>query len=299
MTLRIVAVPYRYDERNVGLGLGPQALLNDGLLDALREAGVDLAEPVFADLPDEDRTDESIAVNIGRLGARVGELVADACGPGNRVLVLAGDDTASVGVIAGLQRVSGAAHRIGLLWLDAHGDFNTPETSVSNLLAGMPVAILAGLAGPLWRDAAMLAATIPADRILIAGVRELDSPEEQLMRSTDVTVLRHAEALDGTSFAAAVNRLAERVDEIYLHVDLDVLDPSLVPSSSTPSPDGMTIRQLDNLLGTAYATGKVGVMGVAGLNPGGGKLGDLSVASTQKLLVSALVRWTRGDGEGA
>ncbi|HEV2129391.1 MAG TPA: arginase family protein [Thermomicrobiales bacterium] len=298
MTLRIVAVPYRYDERNTGLGLGPQALLDDGLLGELSDAGVDVAEPVFAELPDEERTDESIAVNIGRLGAHVGEQVATACGAGNRVLVLAGDDTASVGVISGLQRASGAGHRIGLVWLDAHGDFNTPETSVSNLLAGMPVAILAGLAGPLWRDAAMLAATIPTNRIVIAGVRELDSPEEQLMRSTDVTVLRHAEALDGTSFAAAVTRLAERVDEIYLHVDLDVLDPSLVPSSSTPSPDGMTIRQLDDLLGTVYATGRVGVMGVAGLNPGGGKLGDLSVASMQKLLVAAVPKWTREGGEG-
>jgi arginase len=297
MTLRIVAVPYRYDERNDGLGLGPQALLDHGLLEALRNDGMDIADPVFAELPQGEKTADPIAVNIGRLGAQVGELVADARSGDQRVLVLAGDDTASVGVISGLQRARGAAHRIGLVWLDAHGDFNTPETSVSNILAGMPIAILAGLAGPLWREAAMLAATVPTDRIVIAGTRELDKAEEQLLRSTEVAVLRQREALDEVSFAAAIGRLADRVEEIYVHIDIDVLDPSLVPSSSTPAPDGMTIRQLEQLLATVFATRKVCVLGVAGLNPGGGNLGKRSVASTHKLLVSALPLWQQQSGD--
>lgn len=298
MTLRIVAVPYRYDERNQGLGLGPQALLDHELLDALRSGGMDVGEPVFAKLPDCDRAADPIAVNIGRLGAHVSELVADARSGDHRVLVLAGDDTASVGVISGLQRARGAAHRIGLVWLDAHGDFNTPETSVSNILAGMPIAILAGLAGPLWREAALLAATVPTDRIVIAGIRELDRAEDQLLRSTEVAVLRQPEALDGASFAAAIKRLSDRVEEIYVHIDLDVLDPSLVPSSSTPAPDGMSIQQLEQLLNTVFATRKVCVLGIAGLNPGGGNLGKRSVASAHKLLVSAVPSWQQAGDPG-
>ena len=291
MKLRIVAVPYRYDERNDGLGRGPQALLDQGLAGALHEAGLEPPEVVTAELPDSERVDGPVAVNIGRLGANVGTLVAQGHDRGQRMLVLAGDDTASVGVISGLQQCCGAAHRVGIVWLDAHGDFNTPETSVSNILAGMPLAILAGLAGPLWREAAMLAATVPTDRMLIAGVRELDDAEEQLLRSTDVQVLRHAETLAGSTFADAVKRLAEKVDEMYVHVDLDVLDPSLVPSSSTPSPRGMSLRQLDSLLTTVFATGKVGVIGVAGLNPGAGQRGRRSVQSAHSLLVSAMPHW--------
>lgn len=297
MTLRIVTVPYRYDERNDGLGLGPQALIDAGLLDALRQAGIDIVDPATAELPDDERNPDSVAISIGRLGAHVGALVAEGRQQGSRVLVLAGDDTASVGVISGLQRANGAAHRIGVVWLDAHGDFNTPETSVSNILAGMPVAILAGLAGPLWREAAMLAATVPTDRIVIAGVRELDGPEEQLLRSTDVTVLRQ-EALDPTTFGDAIARLADKVDELYLHIDLDVLDPSLVPSASTPAPDGMSLRQVGSLIETVVSTGKVGVLGVAGLNPGGGKRGQRSVESTQQLLLGSVPGWV-GAANGA
>ena len=111
--------------------------------------------------------------------------------------MLAGDDTAAIGVVSGLQQADGAGAAIGVVWVDAHGDFNTPETSFSGILAGMPVAILAGLAGPLWREAAGLAAPVPTDRIVLAGTRELDDKESELLRSTDVRVLHagdlHAE----------------------------------------------------------------------------------------------------------
>jgi arginase len=289
--LRIVEVPYRYDERNDGLGRGPRALLEQGLVDALQRAGVGEAHVVVAELPESERVDGPIAVNIGRLGANVGALVSEGHEAGERMLVIAGDDTAAVGVVSGLQQCCGAAHRIGIVWRDAHGDFNTPETSVSNILAGMPLAILAGLAGPLWREAAMLVATIPTDRIVIAGVRELDDAEAQLLRSTDVQVLRQEGALAGDAFASAVRRVADKVDDLYVHIDLDVLDPSLVPSSSTPSPRGMSLRQLEGLLGIAFDTGKVSVLGVAGLNPGGGQRGQRSVQSTESLLVAAIPRW--------
>src|SRR5665811_323232 len=149
MRLNVVTVPYRYDELRDGLGLGPGALLDAGLIEALREANIDVSDPVEAHLADDERIDGPIAVNIGRLGAQVGHNVARGRKDGGRVLVLAGDDTVSVGVISGLQLEHGAGHRIGIVWFDAHGDFNTPETSVSNILAGMPLAILAGLAGCL------------------------------------------------------------------------------------------------------------------------------------------------------
>lgn len=296
MKLRIVEVPYRYDERHDGLGRGPRALLDAGLVDRLRETPVGTPDVVTAELPESERVDGPVAVNIGRLGANVGALVGEGHDRDERVLVLAGDDTAAVGVVSGLQQSRGAAHRIGVVWFDAHGDFNTPETSVSNILAGMPLAILAGLAGPLWREAAMLAATIPTDRIVVAGIRELDDAEEQLLTSTDVRLLRQEDALAGTTFADVVAKLADRVDDLYVHIDLDVLDPSLVPSSSTPSPRGMSLQQLEGLLDVTFRTGKVAVLAVAGLNPGGGQRGQQSVKSTRSLLESVVPRWV-GRGQ--
>ena len=162
----------------------------------------------------------------------------------------------------------------------------------------MPVAILAGLAGPLWRGAAGLAAPMPTNRILIAGVRELDEREATLLRSTDVQVLRSPEVTSGSSLAQAIRRLLQACNLICLHVDLDLLDPSLVPSSSTPTPDGLTIEQAARLIGEFLATGKVAVLSIAGLNPGGGLLGQTSVGSAQSLIDAALPSWTTAPSDG-
>jgi len=298
MRIDVVTVPYRYDERSDGSGRGPEALVEAGLFDKLAGLGIDTRGPLISTLPDDERAAGSIAINVGRLGAHTAELVAVSRSDGAGVLVIAGDDTATVGVVSGLQRAHGAGARIGLVWLDAHGDFNTPETSYSGILAGMPVAILAGLAGPLWRGAAGLAAPMPTDRIVISGVRDLDEREATLLQSTDVRVVTAREATTGNAHVHAVNRLAGTCDILCLHIDLDVLDPSLVPSSVTPEPGGLSVRQAANLISVVLETGKVAVVSLAGLNPGAGQLGRRSTASTMSLIEAILPHWTT-TGSGA
>jgi arginase len=293
MRLRPVLVPYRYDERETGLGRGPGALLAAGLSERLTAAGHEVAPPVTAELPAAERAEGPVAVNIGRLGAKTAELVAAARRAGEGALVLAGDDTAAVGIVAGLQQAVGAAAPIGVLWLDAHGDFNTPETSFSGILAGMPVAILAGLAGPLWRGAAGLAAPIPTDRIVLAGTRDLDEKEAALLRATAVGVVTTAEVREGPAFVAAVNRLAATCAALYLHIDLDVLDPRLVPSSSTPAEKGLEIAEAATAAKTVLGTGKVAAVGLTSLNPGAGARGERSTKSALALLERALTGWER------
>lgn len=297
MRLHVVTVPYRYDERDNGSGRGPEALIEAGLTGMLEGAGFEVMGPHESELLESERVDGPIAVNVGRLGAHTAGLVHTARGKGGIALVLSGDDTAMVGVVSGLQRAHGAGAAIGIVWLDAHGDFNTPETSYSGILAGMPVAILAGLAGPLWRGAAGLSAPVSTDRILIAGVRELDEREATLLRSTDVQVITSDDVASGNALAQAIQRLDRSCDMMCLHVDLDLLDPSLVPSSATPSPDGLTIEQAARLIGDVLATGKVAVLSVAGLNPGAGPLGKTSVSSAMALIERAASAW-RAAGHG-
>ncbi len=293
MRLQPVIVPYRYDERDEGLGRGPGALLRAGLAQRLEACGHDVAEPVEAVLSDQERTRGPVAMNIGRLGGKTAALIAGARATGMGALVLAGDDTAAIGAVAGLQQAAGAGAAIGIVWLDAHGDFNTPETSYSGILAGMPVAILAGLAGPLWRGAAHLDAPIPTDRILIAGARDLDEQEANLIRSTDVRLLTTDEIRTGDGLASAVRRLAATCELIYLHVDLDVLDPALVPSASTPSANGLSIAETATAMTTVLHTGIVAAVGIAGLNPGAGVRGERSTKSTLALIEQALTTWTK------
>jgi len=292
MNIDVVSIPYRYDQRSEGLGAGPDALLATGLIAELQDAKVGIGGVAVAELEADTIEPGRTAVNIGHLGARTAELVAAARERGSGVLVLAGDDTASIGVVAGMQAAGGAGERIGVVWIDAHGDFNTPETSYSGILAGMPVAILAGLAGPLWREAAGLLAPIPTDRILLAGARELDEKEETLLQSTEVRLVRDAQLRDKSTFNDAVQRLANRCQSLVLHVDLDVLDPRFVPSASTPSPNGLTVEELIGILQRVLQTGKVAVIALSSLNPGAGNRGQRSVNSAREVLLGAMPTWT-------
>ncbi len=291
MTVHIVTVPYRYDEYMDGLGRGPVALLEAGLQDRLRAVGVETTEPQESTLPEEERVQGPIAANIGTLGRHTAELVCKSLADGNPVLVLAGDDTASIGVLSGVQQAFDGK-RIGLVWIDAHADFNTPETTFSGILAGMPVAIVAGLAGPIWRESANLRHTLPTDQILIAGLRSTDEKETLLLRSTDVRVIDAKSPQRAPLFEAAVERLLAHVDLVVVNVDLDVLDPQYVPSASTPEANGLTPRQVAWMVDLVAQRGKAAVICVTSLNPGAGARGEKSVNSTLQLLEQSLTHWS-------
>lgn len=291
MLVDVICVPYRYDRHGEGIGGGPDALRNAGLAERLRQAGLAIGEERSAHLPDAERESGRTAVNIGKLGSHTAQLLGTSRNAGHGALVLAGDDTAAIGVVAGLQAAEGAGTPIGIVWMDAHGDFNTPETSYSGILAGMPLAILAGLAGPLWREAAGLASPIATDRLVLAGTRDLDEKEAELLRSTDVRVVPVREVREGAPFSEVINWLAGRSTLLYLHVDLDVLDPRFVPSASTPAADGLTVDELAQAMASVLETGKVAAITVTSLNPGAGSRGQRSLASALALLEKALPAW--------
>jgi arginase len=292
MLVDVISVPYRYDRHGEGVGAGPDALRGAGLTDRLSKAGLTVGAEKVARLADSDREDGHTAVNIGKLGANTAQLVKTSLQSSNGALVLAGDDTAAIGVVAGLQAAVGAGTPLGIVWLDAHGDFNTPETSYSGILAGMPLAILAGLAGPLWREAAGLAAPIATDRLVLAGTRDVDEKEAELLRSTDVRVIPVAGVREGAPLADVVDWLARRSTLLYLHVDLDVLDPRFIPSASTPAADGLKVDELARAMSTVLGTGKVAAVTVTSLNPSAGTRGQRSLESALTLLEKALPAWS-------
>ncbi|MCO5224644.1 MAG: arginase family protein [Thermomicrobiales bacterium] len=296
MPVHIVTVPYRYDEYMDGMGRGPIALLRAGLRSRLNAVGVETTDPKESKLPDDERVDGPIAANIGALGRHTAELVRDALSNDDTVLVIAGDDTATIGVVSGVQLAKPDA-KIGVVWIDAHPDFNTPETSFSGILAGMPVAILAGLAGPIWRESANLRHTLPTDHIVIAGVRMLDEKEGGLLHSTDVRVIEAKSPQRSQLFEQAIERLASRVDAIVVNVDLDVLDPQYVPSASTPEANGLSPRQVAWMISQVTKHGKTAAVSVTSLNPGAGARGEKSVASTLSVLEQALPGWQFSQGE--
>lgn len=185
--------------------------------------------------PFRDSVYASRLVNTALAGA-----VREARARGELPIVIAGSCDASMGVVAGFPH-----DRAGVVWIDAHGDFNTPESSTSGFFGGMSVAVLTGECyRAVWAEVGD-ATPIPEDRVVLVGIRDL-SPEaerERLERSA-VTVVQ-----PGGDIEQAIARLLERVDDVYLHVDLDGLDPEIAPGIvDPPVPGGLTLDDLEGLI---------------------------------------------------
>ncbi|MEX5721390.1 arginase family protein [Geodermatophilus maliterrae] len=165
--------------------------------------------------------------------------------PGTVPVLLSGNCNTTLGVLAGL-RASG--RRVGLLWLDAHGDFNTPEEDTGGFLDGQGLAIAVG------RCWTALAAGIPgfaplSERdVVLAGARDLTPAQQRTLRASDVTWLRPAQVRDAAAVEAALDGLVGRVDVVHWHVDLDVYDPSIAPANDYAAPGGLTVGEVLDLL---------------------------------------------------
>ena len=224
------------------------------------------------------------------IGGAIAESVAAARRAGAGVVLTGGDCTHSTGVLGGLQAAHGPGARIGLVWFDAHGDCNTPRTTRSGMLGGMPVAVCAGLAHPGWRERSHIIVPLPTDRILMVDVRNLDPEEQQLIRATDITIAAAAAGLPGADLASSVAGLAARSDLLYLHIDSDILDASLVPNHGTKEPNGPSMVQVQTAIEAVIATGKVAALAVVSVY-GEGEGSAISVASGIELIGGALRSW--------
>lgn len=281
-------VPIRYNGHEPALsGSDPvDAYLTSGGLAAFDVTTV--SEPSF---PEERRAAEPTE-NLGILGGEIAKAVAEGRRGGQPVLVIGGNCASVPGVIGGLQEAHGPAVRIGLVWFDAHGDFNTPRTTRSGMLGGMPVAVSAGLAYPRWRELSRQPAPLPTDRILMVDVRNLDEAEEQLIRATDVVIAAPAAGFPGDNLEQAVTDLAERCELLYLHIDSDILDERYVPNHRTKEPNGPSMEQVLAAIETVMATGKVAALAIVSVWADGDG-GKTAVSSGIELLRAGIDSWRR------
>jgi arginase len=194
------------------------------------------AQTVTAELPPGD-TWARLAVLFGR----VADTVAGAAGAGTRPVVLSGDCTTALGTMAGLQR---AGLDPGIVWFDAHGDVQTLETTASGYLGGLPVRLLAGYRPELIADALGLR-PVAEHRIVLVGARDLDPPE--------VTYL--AGAAIGRAEVTGLDQAVLPDGPLYVHVDLDVIDPAGLPGLRYPAPGGAGAADVAAALRLLLATG--------------------------------------------
>lgn len=286
-SLRVIGVRYRGSIPAPGDERALNAYAASGVYQSAR-VPFEIVEPAF---PEEKRKTEE-PDNLGLMGSAIATAVAQARYEGNAVLMTGGDCTHCTGVVGGLHDVHGPAAGIGLVWFDAHGDFNTPKTTLSGMLGGMPVAVCAGLAYPRWREDSHIATPVPTDRILMVDVRNLDPAEEQLIRATDVTIAAPAPGSPGKDLGRAVADLASRCDMLYLHIDADILDESYVPSHGTKEPRGPNMQQVLAAIDTVMATGKVVAYALVSIY-GEGEGSQVTVTSGIELIRGGLESWQR------
>ena len=262
----LVAMPYSGARNVPELSGGPAYILRGGLEDRLRTSGARLDPTRTVALSAQDEKEYGEWHRMGLANGHLADIVAANRRAGAITVGLLSNCTSVIGMLGGLQH-SGpddVPRSVGLVFIDAHGDFNVPETTLSGMLGGMPVAVSAGMALDRLRRESGLEPAVPTDHIVMGAVRDLDPLERDLLERSQVQRLstedlrHHPDAV-----RRQIERLARTSDVIYVHVDMDVLDPAEVPGHPLTVPDGPTSLELAAAIAEMFHEPKVAALGIA------------------------------------
>jgi arginase len=251
MQCDLILVPYDSGYRATRMGRGPETLADDGVLEKLRVQGHDVARHTVETTVDFP-TEASVAFDLAR---SISDRVRTAVEARRLPIILAGNCMAALGAVAGLPPDR------AVVWLDAHGDFNTPETTRTAFLDGMSAAVLTG-----WCWSAAAASVqgfepVPESSFVHLGGRDLDAAENTLLAGSRVTLLSTERVNDCDTLTSAFSRLGAEDVHVYVHIDLDVLDPAECGAANRfAAPGGLSVDdvlRVITLLGDKRSIGAV------------------------------------------
>jgi arginase len=254
-----------------GVDMGPSAIRYAGLDARITDLGYECidrgnVETAVAEATAVGDEEARFLPQIKDTCARVAGVVADAVADGAMPLVLGGDHSVALGSLGGLARVHGPG---GVLWVDAHGDLNSPETSPTGNVHGMVLAAALGLAGPRFREDGWGLPAIGPGRVALLGVRSLDEGERRLLSELDACVFTMSD-IDRLGVEPAVHEaLAHVAGGSFVHVslDMDVVDPEVAPGVGTPVRGGLSYREAHFALELVAEAGVLGSLDVVEVNP--------------------------------
>jgi len=268
--VKFALITFRYSvDAHIGATDGPDALLNSGLADLLRDEGHELLGTLHTELGAEEELAYGAWNRIGLANARLARLVSQAIKDQAFPLVLETNCYAALGVLAGLQSAAAQmSARLGMVWIDAHGDCNTPETTLSGMLSGMPVAMATGMCLHRLRRQAGLDPPIAPRDVVMVCVRANDPLERELIDQAGIEIVPVADVKgDCRRLQTAMQRLSEAVDLIYVHFDIDALDPCELANLRLTEPDGPTRMELAAAVKMIMGHPKAAAFGVSDINP--------------------------------
>lgn len=267
--ISIIGVPMDFGQMLRGVDMGPAALRYTGLIPRLRKLGHEVIDRGDVAIPirdaDHDMGPDKFLAEITDICGRIFEIGSQVVENGEFPLFLGGDHSISVGTVASVA----GDEPVGLIWVDAHGDFNTPETSPSGNIHGMPLAALIGEGHASLVNVGRPGMKIHPDNVVMIGQRDLDPSEKKRIKASGITIFTMRD-IDEQGISSVLSKAMMKfahLKRVHLTLDMDALDPVEAPGVGTPVPGGISYRESHLLMEILSDSGKLGSMDLVEVNP--------------------------------
>ncbi|MBI4601231.1 MAG: arginase [Planctomycetes bacterium] len=269
----LVGVPIDYGANLRGVGMGPTAFRLAGLAENLRAEGIAVRDQGDVPLPPPRKRPpgDDCLPEIRAVCADLARRVERALVAGRMPLVVGGDHSIAIGTVAGASRHFRArGGRMGLLWVDAHGDMNNPRTSPSGNIHGMPLAVTLGDGIPVLVRLGGFAPKVDPSRTALVGIRNLDEEERGNIARFGINVYTMKD-IDRRGIASvmdeAVHVASNGADGVHVSFDMDVVDPQTAPGVGTAVPGGLSYREAHLVMELVHDAGVMTSLEVVETNP--------------------------------
>jgi arginase len=257
MRVCFVSVPYDMGKHNLGHGKGPGILMSSGLGRLLSESGHNVDSKTIICSDAEQLTDTQVTF---KLNALLSNAVSEIAQSGTLPIVLAGNCVTSAGTLSGLHN-----DNLSMLWLDAHADFNTPETTQSGYLDGMALSIACGRCWKSLSAADSRYLAIKEDHVTLVGTRDLDPEEARMLAASRVRIVTTEQLRKNNN--QVPTEAAPPAGDLYVHLDADVLDSSVGHANRFASQGGLQEKEIKNMLSWAASSYDVVAIAITAFAP--------------------------------
>jgi arginase len=271
----LIYVPLHLGGSHRGVSMGPAAMKVAEVHERLEGLGFKITREVNVNVPPSvcwfEKGGSKCVPEIAEVSHEVAAAVEGALANNTIPITIGGDHSLAIGSIAGVSSFyRKQKESFGLIWYDAHGDINTPETTHSGNVHGMPFAVSLGHGDARLVDLLGFSPKAPARRSVLVGIRDIDEPEREIINETGITAFTMRD-VDHLGMARvmdlALSAMGSDVSGIHVSFDLDVLDPEIAPGVSTPARGGLNYREIQHSLSLLAETGLVRSIDIVELNP--------------------------------
>lgn len=261
----LIDIPVDLGAESLGVNMGPQALRFAGIIEKLEKAGLSMTD--VGTIPCKTRDEVSMGnprmkylAEIVRINTETAKTVDAVIQKGEKVIAIGGDHSLCLGTVSGASKA--LKRNLGLIYIDAHGDFNTDQTTISGNVHGMPLSAVVGYGASELVNLYFTGTKVKKENMLLIGVTDVDKAEEALIKQEKINMHDMADILAkglGPVFGEIL-ALSKRVGNIWISLDLDAIDYLIAPGVGIPSKGGLTYREIVAL--TKYIGKKCHVVGI-------------------------------------